>query len=488
MNTQAFKVELSGVRLDGFLNEQIESMSRNYAQKLIEEGKVTVNGQSIIKKNYKLKTDDVVEIDMPEPEILDIVAEDIPLDIVYEDDDVMIINKPQGMVVHPAPGNYSGTLVNAIMFHTDNLSSINGVIRPGIVHRIDKDTSGLLMVAKNNIAHNALSEQLKDHSSTREYMAIVHGNIRDDSGTINAPIARHPKNRLKNAVVQGGRESVTHFFVEERFGQFTLVRLRLETGRTHQIRVHMAYIGHPLLGDELYGPKKSKIKHEGQLLHAKKIGFIHPTTQEYVEFDSVLPEYFEAILKKYDTYLKVWKEIQMEFKAIILDEKAISRSLTRLAHEIIEKNKGIEDVVLIGILTRGLPIAKRVAEKIEKIEGATVKVGEIDITLYRDDLSTIADQPVLSSNDINVDIDGKHVVLLDDVIYTGRTVRAAMDALMDLGRPKTIQLGVLIDRGHRELPIRPDYVGKNVPTSRTEIVKVRLNEMDETDEVSIYGQ
>lgn len=178
----------------------------------------------------------------------------------------------------------------------------------------------------------------------------------------------------------------------------------------------------------------------------------------------------------------------MEFKAILLDEKAISRSLTRLAHEIIEKNKGIDDVVLVGILTRGLPIAKRVAEKIEKIEGAAVEVGEIDITLYRDDLTTIADKPVISSDGINVEINGKHVVLLDDVIYTGRTVRAAMDALMDLGRPKTIQLGVLIDRGHRELPIRPDYVGKNVPTSRTEIVKVKLNEMDETDEVSIYGQ
>lgn len=298
MNIQEFKVLSAGVRLDTFINEQIESMSRNYAQKLIEEGKVTVNDKTIIKKNHKLKLDDVVMMDVPDPEVLDIVAEDIPLDIVYEDDDLMIINKAQGMVVHPAPGNYSGTLVNAIMFHTENLSSINGVIRPGIVHRIDKKTSGLLMVAKNNIAHNCISEQLKDHSSTREYMAIVHGNVSKDSGTINAPIARHPKNRLKNAVVQGGRDSVTHFFVEERFGQFTLVRLRLETGRTHQIRVHMAHIGHPLLGDEVYGPKKSKIKHDGQLLHANKIGFIHPTTKEYVEFNSVLPEYFEIILTK----------------------------------------------------------------------------------------------------------------------------------------------------------------------------------------------
>lgn len=264
-----FKASSSGVRLDGFLNEQIESMSRNYAQKLIEEGKVTVNNKLVIKKNHKLKEGDQVVIELPEPEVLDIVGEDIPLDVVYEDDDVLIINKPQGMVVHPAPGNYTGTLVNAIMHHTDNLSSINGVIRPGIVHRIDKNTSGLLMIAKNNIAHNSLADQLKDHSSMREYMAIVHGNIREDRGTVNAPIGRHPKNRLKNAVVQGGKEAVTHFFVEERYGQFTLVRLRLETGRTHQIRVHMAHIGHPLLGDDVYGPKKSKIKYEGQLLHAK---------------------------------------------------------------------------------------------------------------------------------------------------------------------------------------------------------------------------
>ncbi|MBN2899914.1 MAG: RluA family pseudouridine synthase [Clostridia bacterium] len=292
------EVTIDGVRLDGFLNEQIEDLSRNYAQKLIEEGKVSVNGMIIVKKNHKLKAGDQVEIEMPEPEVLDIVPEDIPIEIVYEDDDVMVINKPQGMVVHPAPGNYSGTLVNAIMYHTANLSSINGVIRPGIVHRIDKNTSGLLMIAKNNKAHNALAEQLKDHSSMREYMAIVHGNVKEDSGTIDAPIARHPQNRLKNAVVAGGREAVTHFFVEERFGQFTLVRLRLETGRTHQIRVHMAYIGHPLLGDDVYGPKKSKIKHEGQLLHAKKLGFVHPTTGEYMEFDSELPDYFEAVIQK----------------------------------------------------------------------------------------------------------------------------------------------------------------------------------------------
>lgn len=298
METYKFNVDKQGVRLDAFLNEQIESLSRNYAQKLIEEGKVTVNEKPVLKKNHKLKAEDTVVIEMPEPEVLDIVAENIPLEIVYEDDDVLIINKPQGMVVHPAPGNYSGTLVNAIMYHTANLSSINGVIRPGIVHRIDKNTSGLLMVAKNNIAHNALAEQLKDHSSMREYFAIVHGNVREDSGTVDAPIARHPKNRLKNAVVQGGKEAVTHFFVKERFGQYTLLRLRLETGRTHQIRVHMAHIGHPLLGDDVYGPKKSKVKHEGQLLHAKKLGFIHPKSGEYVEFDSELPEYFKVIINK----------------------------------------------------------------------------------------------------------------------------------------------------------------------------------------------
>jgi 23S rRNA pseudouridine1911/1915/1917 synthase len=298
MDKFEFEVEESGSRLDAFLNDKVESLSRNYAQKLIEDGKVNVNGRVVIKKNYKLKLGDLVIFEMPEPELLDIVAEDIPIEVVYEDDDVLIVNKPQGMVVHPAPGNYSGTLVNAIMFHTKNLSSINGVIRPGIVHRIDKNTSGLLMIAKNNVAHNCLAEQLKDHSSMREYMAIVHGNVKADSGSVDAPIARHPKNRLKNAVVQGGKEAVTHFFVEERFGQFTLLRLQLETGRTHQIRVHMAHIGHPLVGDDVYGPKKSKIKHDGQLLHAKKLGFVHPTSGEYMEFDSVLPEYFEAIIKK----------------------------------------------------------------------------------------------------------------------------------------------------------------------------------------------
>jgi len=293
-----FEVDASSVRLDAFLNSKVASLSRNYAQKLIEDGKVVVNDKKIVKKNHKLKLGDRVELELPEPEALDIVAENIPLEIVYEDDDVLIVNKTQGMVVHPAPGNYTGTLVNAVMYHTKSLSSINGVIRPGIVHRIDKNTSGLLMIAKNNIAHNGLAAQLKDHSSMREYMAIVHGNVKVDSGRIDAPIARHPKNRLKNAVVEGGKEAVTHFFVEERFGQFTLVRLRLETGRTHQIRVHMAHIGHPLLGDDVYGPKKSKVKHQGQVLHAKKIGFVHPTTKEYIEFDSALPEYFEAIIKK----------------------------------------------------------------------------------------------------------------------------------------------------------------------------------------------
>lgn len=293
-----FEVDASSVRLDAFLNSKVASLSRNYAQKLIEDGKVVVNDKKIVKKNHKLKLGDRVELELPEPEALDIVAENIPLEIVYEDDDVLIVNKTQGMVVHPAPGNYTGTLVNAVMYHTKSLSSINGVIRPGIVHRIDKNTSGLLMIAKNNIAHNGLAAQLKDHSSMREYMAIVHGNVKVDSGRIDAPIARHPKNRLKNAVVEGGKEAVTHFFVEERFGQFTLVRLRLETGRTHQIRVHMAHIGHPLLGDDVYGPKKSKVKHQGQVLHAKKIGFVHPTTKEYIEFDSVLPEYFKAIIKK----------------------------------------------------------------------------------------------------------------------------------------------------------------------------------------------
>lgn len=286
-------------RLDAFISNALDDVSRSYIVKIIEEGHVKVNEKEIVSKKHKLKSGDHILIDMPEPEVLEVEAEDIPIDIVYEDDDLMIINKPVGMVVHPAPGNYSGTLVNALMNHTDKLSSINGVIRPGIVHRIDKDTSGLLMIAKTDHAHKGLAEQLKDHSIKRQYVAIVHGSIPSETGTVSAPIGRSPKDRLKMAVNERqGKEAVTHFTVLKRFKNYTMIQCQLETGRTHQIRVHMAYIGHPLLGDLTYGVKKPKIKNEGQLLHAKTLGFIHPRSGEYMEFDSEIPSLFDKMIKK----------------------------------------------------------------------------------------------------------------------------------------------------------------------------------------------
>lgn len=286
-------------RIDAIIASKLDDVSRSYVVKLIEDGKVKVNGEVVTSKKLKLKVDDVIVMEMPEPEVLDVLAEDIPIDIVYEDDDLMIINKAVGMVVHPAPGNYTGTLVNALMFHSEKLSSINGIVRPGIVHRIDKDTSGLLMIAKTDHAHKHLAAQLKAHTIKRKYIAIVHGRINEEAGTINAPIARSAKDRLKMAVVQnGGREAVTHFTVIERFKDFTYLECQLETGRTHQIRVHMSYINHPLIGDQTYGKKKPKIKNDGQLLHAKSLGFIHPTTEEYMEFESEAPPLFEKILKK----------------------------------------------------------------------------------------------------------------------------------------------------------------------------------------------
>lgn len=290
--------EMNGTRLDLVLSVALEDFSRSFIQKLFERERIEVNGKVCKEKKYKAVTGDVVVIDIPEPEKVGVEPENIPLEVVYEDDDLLVVNKPAGMVVHPAPGNSSGTLVNALMYHCgDNLSSINGVIRPGIVHRIDKDTSGLLMVAKNDKAHSSLSQQLSEHSITRRYKTIVYNNIKEEEGTINQPIGRDPKNRLRNAVTdQNSRHAVTHYRVLERFGKFTFVEAELETGRTHQIRVHMSFIKHPLLGDELYGPVKNKQGAKRQMLHAGILGFVHPSTGEYMEFESPLPEDFQKVL------------------------------------------------------------------------------------------------------------------------------------------------------------------------------------------------
>lgn len=284
-------------RIDKFIADNADGISRSYAQKLITDGLVTVNGKNI-KSNYKTSIGDKIEISVPEPVKLDVKAEDIDLDIVYEDDFLLVVNKPQGMVVHPAAGNYTNTLVNALLNHCgDSLSEINGVIRPGIVHRIDKDTSGLLLVAKNNEAHISLSQQIKEHSLTRKYIAIVHGNIKEDSGTIDKPIGRNPNDRKKMCITdKNSRNAITHFKVLERFGIYTFLELKLETGRTHQIRVHMASMGHPVLGDKTYGIKKEKYNLKGQLLHAKVIGFIHPKSGEYMEFETEIPQRFIKFL------------------------------------------------------------------------------------------------------------------------------------------------------------------------------------------------
>jgi len=288
------------VRLDQFLSTLEEpEISRSYASKLIKDDRIQLNGKSC-KASSRVKEGDELLIDMPEPVSLDVVAEDIPLDIVYEDEDFLIVNKPKGMVVHPAAGHYQGTLVNAVMNHCgEELSTINGVMRPGIVHRIDKNTTGLLVVCKNDKAHKSLAEQLKEHSITRKYVAIVCGNIKEDSGTVDAPLGRSKKDRKKQAIdMVDGRDAVTHFRVLERFSDYTLVECILETGRTHQIRVHMASIGHPVLGDDVYGPKKCPFTLEGQCLHAKVLGFIHPSTGEYVEFDSEYPEYLKRLMDR----------------------------------------------------------------------------------------------------------------------------------------------------------------------------------------------
>ena len=305
--TEEFKAEYTPgeeiLRIDRCLGSRLEQVSRSYLQKLVKDGAVLVNGKPV-KSSYKVENGDRIRLEIPDAVEPEIEAEPMALDILYEDSDIILINKPKGMVVHPAAGHYSGTLVNGLMAHCKNeLSGINGVMRPGIVHRIDMDTTGVLIVCKNDKAHNAIAEQLKVHSITRKYYAIVHGVLKADTGTVNAPIGRHPVDRKKMSINEkNGKEAVTHYRVLQRFRRFTFVECQLETGRTHQIRVHMASIGHPLLGDQVYGPAKMPFSGlQGQTLHAGVLGIIHPSTGEYMEFTAPLPAYFEAILKKLET-------------------------------------------------------------------------------------------------------------------------------------------------------------------------------------------
>lgn len=305
--TEEFKAEYTPgeeiLRIDRFLGSRLEQVSRSYLQKLVKDGAVLVNGKPV-KSSYKVENGDRIRLEIPDAVEPEIEAEPMELDILYEDSDIILINKPKGMVVHPAAGHYSGTLVNGLMAHCKNeLSGINGVMRPGIVHRIDMDTTGVLIVCKNDKAHNAIAEQLKVHSITRKYYAIVHGVLKADTGIVNAPIGRHPVDRKKMSINEkNGKEAVTHYRVLQRFRRFTFVECQLETGRTHQIRVHMASIGHPLLGDQVYGPAKVPFSGlQGQTLHAGVLGIIHPSTGEYMEFTAPLPAYFEAVLKKLET-------------------------------------------------------------------------------------------------------------------------------------------------------------------------------------------
>ncbi|MDO5559320.1 MAG: RluA family pseudouridine synthase [Oscillospiraceae bacterium] len=293
----AVAAEYAGARIDKFVSENVPGISRSAAAKMLSEGSILVNDRQV-SKNCRLRTDDRVTAIIPDPVELEAQAENIPVNIIYEDDHLLVVDKPKGMVVHPAAGNYNGTLVNALLYHCKGrLSSINGVIRPGIVHRIDKNTSGLLIVAKTDEAHNGLAAQIKEHSFTREYEAIVEGRMKDMTGVIDAPIGRHKTDRKKMCVTdKNSKNAVTHYEVLEELGSYTYMKLRLETGRTHQIRVHMKYIGHPVLGDDVYGKPYKGI--DGQCLHARKIGFIHPVTGEYLEFTSELPEYFQNILSK----------------------------------------------------------------------------------------------------------------------------------------------------------------------------------------------
>ncbi len=302
MKNLVFEVDTaqSGTRIDRFLALKLEDLSRSYVQKLIKDEKVFVNDK-MVSASYKLSPGEIVSLDVPNPEILEVAAEDIPLDIVYEDDDIILINKPKNMVVHPAAGHFSGTIVNALLFHCKgNLSGINGVMRPGIVHRIDKDTTGIIIACKNDRAHNAIASQLSVHSITRKYYAICHNPFHEEEGVVNAPIGRNPNDRKKMAVnYTNGKPAVTHYRVLENFRNFAFIECQLETGRTHQIRVHMASIGHPVLGDGLYCNSRTDFHLQGQTLHAGVLGFIHPSTGKYMEFTAPLPDYFEELLKKF---------------------------------------------------------------------------------------------------------------------------------------------------------------------------------------------
>ena len=304
--------EAAGTRIDKFLADACPDLSRSFLQKLLKESSVTADGKAV-KSSFKVNGGETIAFEVPKPQEAAIEAENIPLDILYEDSDIILVNKPKGMVVHPAAGHYTGTLVNALIYHCkDQLSGINGVMRPGIVHRIDMNTTGVLVVCKNDFAHNSLAEQLKVHSITRVYYAIVFGNLREDEGTVHAPIGRHPTDRKKMSIhSKQGRDAITHYRVLERFGAYTFIECRLETGRTHQIRVHMASIGHPLLGDEVYGPARQPFSLEGQTLHAGVLGFIHPRTGEYVEFSAPLPAYFEELLEKLRKRLED-KQLELE--------------------------------------------------------------------------------------------------------------------------------------------------------------------------------
>ncbi len=300
MNEIVFDIlpEMEDERIDKCISGYMEALSRSYVQKVIKDGNVSVN-DTVVKANYRVKADDRVRFIIPESVEPDIPAQDIPLDILYEDQDILIVNKPKNMVVHPAPGHYEGTLVNAVMYHCKGeLSGINGVLRPGIVHRIDKDTTGSIIVCKNDEAHNAVADLLKTHDITRKYRAIVYGNMKDEQGTVDAPIGRHPNDRKKMAVNEKhGKRAVTHYRVLEHFDQYTYIECQLETGRTHQIRVHMASIGYPILGDTVYTSRKAPFHLEGQVLHAMTIGFVHPRSGQYIEVEAPLPDYFEKLLQ-----------------------------------------------------------------------------------------------------------------------------------------------------------------------------------------------